>query len=67
MNRLVAVLVIVPLLVQTPTRMRKAFISVDIEGITGVVQPAQLGPDGCEYTMVDITKLSQVLTSLEAP
>ena len=25
------------------------FISVDMEGITGVVQPAQLGPDGFEY------------------
>jgi D-amino peptidase len=28
---------------------RKIFISVDMEGITGVVQPAQLGPDGFEY------------------
>jgi D-amino peptidase len=31
------------------TRPRKIFISVDMEGITGVVQPAQLGPDGFEY------------------
>ncbi|HMF96640.1 MAG TPA: M55 family metallopeptidase [Vicinamibacterales bacterium] len=30
-------------------RPRKVFISVDMEGITGVVQPAQLGPDGFEY------------------
>src|SRR5262249_57153980 len=30
-------------------RPRKIFISVDMEGITGVVQPAQLGPDGFEY------------------
>src|SRR5213594_2863963 len=30
-------------------RTRKIFISVDMEGITGVVQPAQLGPDGFEY------------------
>ena len=29
-------------------RSRKIFISVDMEGITGVVQPAQLGPDGFE-------------------
>ena len=29
--------------------MRKIFISVDMEGIAGVVQPAQLGPDGFEY------------------
>jgi D-amino peptidase len=30
-------------------RSRKIFISVDMEGITGVVQPAQLGPEGFEY------------------
>lgn len=30
-------------------RPRRVFISVDMEGITGVVQPAQLGPDGFEY------------------
>jgi len=48
MHRILAVLVIMPLLIQQ-TRMRKVFISVDMEGITGVVQPAQLGPDGFEY------------------
>ena len=30
-------------------RPRKIFISVDMEGIAGVVQPSQLGPDGFEY------------------
>ena len=30
-------------------RPRKVFISVDMEGISGVVDPAQLGPDGFEY------------------
>lgn len=30
-------------------RPRKVFISVDMEGISGVVQPSQLGPDGFEY------------------
>jgi D-amino peptidase len=30
-------------------RARKVFISVDMEGISGVVQPAQLGPEGFEY------------------
>ena len=30
-------------------RPRRIFISVDMEGITGVVQPAQLGPEGFEY------------------
>ncbi len=32
-----------------PSRPRKIFISVDLEGVTGVVQPTQLGPDGFEY------------------
>lgn len=30
-------------------RARKVFISVDMEGISGVVDPSQLGPDGFEY------------------
>ncbi len=34
---------------QAQPRPRKVFISVDMEGISGVVQPAQLGPDGFEY------------------
>ena len=35
---------------QTPQRdSGKVFISVDMEGITGVVQPSQLGPTGFEY------------------
>jgi D-amino peptidase len=50
MKRLLAILLLAPLAVaaQAP-RARKVFISVDMEGITGVVQPAQLGPDGFEY------------------
>jgi D-amino peptidase len=49
-RRLLAALLLVPLTLsaQAP-RPRKVFISVDMEGITGVVQPAQLGPDGFEY------------------
>src|ERR1043165_5377813 len=39
-------LLLAPLAAQQP---RKVFISVDMEGITGVVQPAQLGPEGFEY------------------
>ena len=44
----VVFLVFVPASAQRPL---KIFISVDMEGITGVVQPAQLGPgpDGWEY------------------
>jgi D-amino peptidase len=30
-------------------RPRKLFISVDMEGVSGVVQPPQLGPEGFEY------------------
>lgn len=36
---------------QTPARdPGKVFISVDMEGVTGVVQPSQLGPTGFEYS-----------------
>jgi D-amino peptidase len=45
---IVALLSLSVLQAQTP-RPRKVFISVDMEGITGVVQPAQLGPEGFEY------------------
>jgi D-amino peptidase len=38
-----------PQLSQSQARPRKVFISVDMEGISGVVDPAQLGPDGFEY------------------
>jgi D-amino peptidase len=50
MRRLLAALLLIPLTLsaQTP-RPRRIFISVDMEGITGVVQPAQLGPEGFEY------------------
>src|SRR5262245_25481180 len=49
MKRLLVAVLAIPLLVQAQTRPRKIFISVDMEGISGVVQPAQLGPDGFEY------------------
>jgi D-amino peptidase len=45
---IVALLSLATLQAQTP-RGRKVFISVDMEGISGVVQPAQLGPEGFEY------------------
>jgi len=48
MKRALATLMLVLLAASTQAR-RKIFISVDMEGITGVVQPAQLGPDGFEY------------------
>jgi D-amino peptidase len=49
MKRLLAALLLAPLVLQAQPRPRKIFISVDMEGISGVVQPAQLGPDGFEY------------------
>jgi D-amino peptidase len=52
MKRLIALLTLaalVPLSGLAQTGSRKIFISVDMEGISGVVDPAQLGPDGFEY------------------
>ena len=49
MRRLFAGLLCLPILASAQTRPRKIFISADMEGITGVVQPAQLGPEGFEY------------------
>ena len=42
-------MLILPLTLHAQPRTRKVFISVDMDGISGVVQPAQLGPDGFEY------------------
>src|SRR5216117_363534 len=50
MRSVLALFLLVPLAASTQaSRPRKIFISVDMEGITGVVQPAQLGPEGFEY------------------
>src|SRR5438094_7975673 len=50
MRRALAALMLVLLAASTQAqRARKIFISVDMEGITGVVEPAQLGPEGFEY------------------
>src|SRR5437763_14789266 len=47
--RAAALLLLAASTAQAQGRPRKIFISVDLEGIFGVVQPAQLGPDGFEY------------------
>ena len=47
--RVAVALVLFASMAQAQPRPRKIFISVDMEGISGVVQPAQLGPDGFEY------------------
>jgi D-amino peptidase len=48
-GRVAVAVVLSASMAQAQTRPRKIFISVDMEGIAGVVQPAQLGPDGFEY------------------
>jgi D-amino peptidase len=46
----VAALPAPPLEAQRPPRpISKLFISADLEGVTGVIQPSQLGPSGFEY------------------
>jgi D-amino peptidase len=45
--------------------MRKIFISVDMEGIAGVVQPAQLGPDGFEYAKAREWQTGEVNAAIE--
>jgi D-amino peptidase len=50
MRRLLVASLLFPLALHAQPRPRKVFISVDMEGITGVVQPAQLGPGGFEYS-----------------
>src|SRR5437763_11793798 len=47
--RAAALLLLAASTAQAQGRPRKIFISVDLGGISGVVQPAQLGPDGFEY------------------
>ena len=47
--RVAVIVLLASSVVQAQERPRKVFISVDLEGISGVVQPAQLGPDGFEY------------------
>jgi D-amino peptidase len=52
MKRLPPLLMLAALVAATAwaqPRPRKVFVSVDMEGISGVVDPAQLGPDGFEY------------------
>src|SRR5215467_2465822 len=49
MRSLLAALLTISLVLHAQPRPRKIFISVDMEGISGVVQPSQLGPDGFEY------------------
>ena len=64
MKRALATLMLVLLAASTQAR-RKIFISVDMEGITGVVQPAQLGPDGFEYQRAREWMTAEVNAAIE--
>ncbi|HEY3382939.1 MAG TPA: M55 family metallopeptidase [Vicinamibacterales bacterium] len=66
---LAAVLLIgaLPLAAQSgPRPIKKLFISVDMEGVTGVVQPAQLGPAGFEYAAAREWVTGEVRAAIDA-
>jgi D-amino peptidase len=51
---------------QTPAQRNfKIFISADMEGIAGVVQPAQLGPTGFEYARSREWMTAEVLAAMK--
>jgi D-amino peptidase len=58
---------LVPVLSGTLAAQRpiKVFISVDMEGITGVVSPEQLGPDGFEYQRFREFMTAEALAAIE--
>jgi D-amino peptidase len=51
--------------VATQARQLKVFISVDMEGISGVIQPAQLGPTGFEYGRAREWMTDELLAAIE--
>jgi D-amino peptidase len=51
---------------QAPRPIKKLFISVDMEGVTGVIQPAQLGPTGFEYGQAREWVTGEVNAAIEA-
>src|SRR5438445_3128949 len=65
MKRALATLMLVLLAASTQAR-RKIFISVDMEGITGVVEPAQLGPEGFEYQRAREWMTGEVNAAIQA-
>jgi len=58
-------LLVLPLGAQQAARELKVFISADMEGLTGVVQPAQLGPTGFEYGAFREIMTGEVLAAIE--
>jgi D-amino peptidase len=55
-----------PAFSQAPRPIKKLFISVDMEGITGVIQPAQLGPAGFEYSQAREWMTGEVNAAIDA-
>jgi len=55
-----------PVHAQVPRPIKKLFISVDLEGVTGVVQPAQLGPSGFEYGQAREWVTGEVRAAIDA-
>jgi D-amino peptidase len=51
---------------RAPRPLTKLFISVDMEGVTGVIQPAQLGPAGFEYAQAREWATGEVNAAIEA-
>jgi D-amino peptidase len=51
---------------QAQRAIRKLFISVDLEGVTGVIQPAQLGPAGFEYSQAREWVTGEVRAAIDA-
>jgi D-amino peptidase len=61
-----ACFVAAPDLAGQPARPLRIFISADMEGIAGVVQPAQLGPSGFEYGKAREWMTGEVKTAIAA-
>lgn len=53
-------------LAQVPAKPMRVFISADMEGITAVVQPSQLGPTGFEYGKFREIMTGEVRAAIEA-
>ena len=51
--------------VATQGRQLKVFISVDLEGVTGTIQPSQLGPTGFEYSRAREWMTGELLAAIE--
>jgi D-amino peptidase len=51
---------------QAQRAIKKLFISVDLEGVTGVIQPAQLGPSGFEYSQAREWVTGEVRAAIDA-